>query len=322
MENKFALLDLATPPPPPTHDSSQSAPSPPPHLRNRSNGKGRGRGRGGVRSPPRWKYPSPGPTEIVTSVAVARKAIKYLGTQKIIAVDFEGVELSRDGELCIVQASSVSRIFVFDIMVMGKAVFKQGGLKALLEGRVVKVVHDCRHDCDSLLSQFGVRMVNIWDTQVAFRALRRQAELPEPLPISLKRLLGKFAGMSEEECSIKTAGKNDMREDRDFWKHRPLSTAALDYARFDVEHLLKIHATLRRYLTTENYDVVKEESEEYANMFRDDEDGPRKAQESFDEGVKKAQRDQERWNEFQEQPLRCFIFTSRVLESLRSHKIT
>ena len=342
LENRFSLLSLSSSPnhvstSPPRQPSSLPSSKPPRPNKSTSRktptSKSKQQQQSSNKYPTnkaksnnylRWNYPPPGPTELITTLPQACKAVNYLKSQQIIAVDFEGVELSRTGQLCLLQAASISKIFIFDIIILGKSVFNTrkengAGLGALLEGRVLKVVHDSRHDCDSLLSQFGVRMTNIWDTQVAFRMLKRQQEVStEPLPISLKTLLLKFTGLKEEDCQVKVAGKERMQDDKGFWKTRPLNEEALKYARFDVEHLLKVHNTLRKYLERENYERVREESEIYANMFRDDEDGPRKAQERFDELVKKARADQERWKDFQELPMKNFMFVRfRILQCLR-----
>lgn len=53
----------------------------------------------------------------------------------------------------------------FDIFKMNSEVMQQ--LKAILEDdTVVKVMHDCRHDSAALWYQKGIKIRNIFDTQV------------------------------------------------------------------------------------------------------------------------------------------------------------
>jgi exonuclease 3'-5' domain-containing protein 1 len=67
---------------------------------------------------------------------------------EVIAVDCEGVNLSREGELCLVQIGTESKVYLVDVLEHGRALFEEGGLRALLEStKVRKVLHDCRYDC-------------------------------------------------------------------------------------------------------------------------------------------------------------------------------
>jgi hypothetical protein len=225
-------------------------------------------------------YKAAAASVIVSEPAAARAACLALGAHSRIAVDCEGVTLSRTGRLCLVQIASPQSVFLFDIIKGGKALF-ESGLRELLESpKTIKVMHDCRHDCDALLHQFETRLAPIMDTQVAFSVLRRVRNLKVGLPVSLKTLLKKFVGVSEDDISVKEDIKKTMQSNAEFWLQRPLPPDALQYARFDVVYLLHVAKLLAIYISdaeTTAWDRVLRESSAYSALFRDDADGPRKA---------------------------------------------
>lgn len=72
--------------------------------------------------------------------------VAELSKLEVIAVDCEGVNLSREGELCLVQIGTESKVYLVDVLEHGRALFEEGGLRALLESaKVRKVLHDCRY---------------------------------------------------------------------------------------------------------------------------------------------------------------------------------
>lgn len=228
---------------------------------------------------PRWKAPAP--TVIIRDASATRAAVQVLQKCCWIAVDCEGVLLSRRGALCLLQIASEDSVFMFDVM-HGKESLFDAGLRRLLESdRIYKVMHDCRHDCDALFHQYRVLVAPVIDTQVAFSVLRDVRQLKVGLPVSLKTLLRKYVGVSEDNLNVKDEIKTSMRENPNFWLQRPLSCDALQYARFDVVYLLHIARILYLYITNADkngWDRVLKQSENYAALFRDDEDGPRKAE--------------------------------------------
>lgn len=243
----------------------------------------------------------PLPMLYVDNLSACRDAVNKLSLCARIAVDCEGVALSRTGRLCLLQVASQESIYVFDLIgpdatntAFANAFFDAGGLKDLLESTdVCKVTHDCRHDSDALFHQFGVKLGPVIDTQVVFSVLRRVRGMPQGLPVSMKTLLRKFSGASEEELTMKNAIKDTMQENGDFWINRPLSHQALQYARLDVEYLLSITHLLAKYIDgadKEGWQTVLQESQEYLTVFRDDEDGPRKAQQQYEQMARVARR--------------------------------
>lgn len=263
----------------------------------------------------------------------AVKAVATLSKFQRVAVDCEGVQLSRTGRLCLVQIAGPDVVYFFDVVGRGdvgwgRLLFEKGGLKGLLESEDVwKVMHDCRHDSDALFHQFGVRLAPVIDTQVVFSVLRKARGMPEGLPVSMKTLLKKFAGATEEQLEVKNAVKESMRGDGDFWLKRPLPKQALVYARLDVEHLLFLTDLLGKYIHSADQTAwarVLEGSSEYVAVFRDDEHGPRKAAEQYEQMARVARRQRRAFEKnkrvelhHRSDPMKRFAFDHvRILQSL------
>lgn len=251
----------------------------------------------------RPRYPDqtrrhPPPLTYVTSVDQCARAVSSLSEFNRIAVDCEGVALSRTGRLCLLQLASPNQLFLIDLVGdepdHARSMFEQGGLKRLLQNpKLYKVMHDCRHDSDALYHQFGVKLVSVIDTQVVFAALRKARGMPEGLPVSLKTLLKKFTSATEDDLCMKNTIKTSMKGDNDFWLRRPLSQEAIQYARLDVEHLLSITSTLSRYIRSADptaWNSALKQSQFYVTVFRDDEHGPRKAQQQYERMARIARR--------------------------------
>ncbi|GBN80873.1 piRNA biogenesis protein EXD1, partial [Araneus ventricosus] len=94
-------------------------------------------------------------------------AIKHIRQQDAIGVSLEGIEISRSGTLTWLCVSTSCCNFLFDFLSLGEDAFKKG-LKSILENaRIQKIFHDCRLASDCLYHKYGVRLVNVFDTQVA-----------------------------------------------------------------------------------------------------------------------------------------------------------
>lgn len=281
--------------------------------------------------PPRWKEPAP--TVFIRDAGATHAAVNVLRKHSRIAVDCEGVLLSRTGALCLVQIASPECVFMFDIA-FGKHDLFDAGLRELLESSTVcKVMHDCRHDCDALLHQYSVLVAPVVDTQVAFFVLRDVRGLKVGLPVSLKTLLKKFVRVREEDIVVKEDVKASMKENSKFWLKRPLSVDALRYARFDVMYLLHVAKILQMYITDiepKGWNRVLRESKAYSALFRDDDDGPRKAEIQWARMVTEANadmadRDRSKMTAKlrETDPMRHFKFSSGdVLNTLRDIEST
>lgn len=103
-----------------------------------------------------------------------RACAEALGTlidrQEPVAVDFEGIALSRTGKLCLAQvAPKGGPVYLVDVTTMGHDAFGHGRFRELLESTaVLKLIFDCRCDSDALYHQYGIRMRHLYDIQVVY----------------------------------------------------------------------------------------------------------------------------------------------------------
>ncbi|KAK1859820.1 hypothetical protein I4F81_002414 [Pyropia yezoensis] len=220
---------------------------------------------------------------LVTSVAAATAAAAYLSTFRTLAVDCEGVALSRSGRLCLVQIASPRRAYLFDTVTCAGVL---APVRALLEDpSVTKLLHDCRHDADALAHQAGVLLAGVRDTQVAYGLLVAAAGHAHSLPVSLSTLLRKYAPASVADVALKAAVKARFVADPGLWAARPLDADALAYAVVDVQHLFGVFGRVMRSLDAGGRERVAAASELYCRAYREGPEG---------EGPAAAKRDFER----------------------------
>ncbi|XP_073340195.1 piRNA biogenesis protein EXD1 [Pagrus major] len=94
-------------------------------------------------------------------------AVMHIKKQRVIGVGADGVEAYKLGRLCWLQIATKNKVYLFDILLLGARAFKNG-LSMILENKhILKVIHDCRAIAGSLIAQFGVKLTNVFDTQVA-----------------------------------------------------------------------------------------------------------------------------------------------------------
>jgi len=175
-------------------------------------------------------------------------AVQQLMCQTEIALDVEGVNLSRSGQISLVQIATAGAVYLFDITQLKRSAFKPGrseGLTALLENdAILKVIFDCRTDSDALFHQYDVTMKNTLDLQVfhAFREFKFNCDESTYLT-GLQKCLTLAAphisGMDVRLIStIKTNGRRLFQSSYKIWDSRPLPQELLTYAANDVKYLL------------------------------------------------------------------------------------
>ncbi|GMI81412.1 hypothetical protein like AT2G25910 [Hibiscus trionum] len=161
--------------------------------------------------------------------------------QLVVGFDCEGVDLCRNGTLCIMQIAFQDAIYLVDA-VEGGEVLINACKPALESAHVTKVIHDCKRDSEALYFQFGIKLHNVMDTQIAY-ALIEEQEGRKRLPddhISFVGLLAdpRFCGISYQE---KEEVRLLLRQDPKFWIYRPLSELMVRAAADDVRFLPYIY---------------------------------------------------------------------------------
>jgi len=102
--------------------------------------------------------------------------------------------------------------------------------KVLQDARVQKIFHDVSFDLRILRFQFGVKVKNIFDTQIAATFLNKK-------DLGLKHLLDEYFGIKKER-------KYQMAD----WTLRPLTPDMLLYALHDTAHLIHLRNILSKEL--------------------------------------------------------------------------
>ncbi|KAF8986380.1 hypothetical protein BDQ17DRAFT_1376178, partial [Cyathus striatus] len=107
--------------------------------------------------------------------------LEHLSLYEAIAVDLEGINLSREGRISIMQitAEGSSTVWLIDITTLDATAFNHvdangRSLKGVLESLdIMKAFYDVRSDSDALYNLYGVFMRNVYDIQLLEVACRR-----------------------------------------------------------------------------------------------------------------------------------------------------
>ncbi|CAG9467820.1 unnamed protein product [Pedinophyceae sp. YPF-701] len=183
----------------------------------------------------RCEEPQPPQPEAATSFVFVdtdeqlAECAAHLAAQPEVAVDLEHHDLhSFEGVTCLIQASSRTRDFVIDALVLRHAIPSALG-PVFEDPKIVKVLHEAREDVSWLQRDFGIWIVTLFDTAVAARVLQQRFSL---------------AALMQDVCGVHIS-KSHQRAD---WRLRPIPDAMMDYARRDTHSLLYVYDVLRRRL--------------------------------------------------------------------------
>ena len=149
---------------------------------------------------------------------------------KEIAIDLECHQTrSYQGFTCLMQISSRSRDFIVDTVKIRQEV--GDALRPIFDDPAkVKVLHGADMDIQWLQRDFGLYVVNMFDTGQAARVLQLKA-------FGLAHLLQAYCGV--------LADKKYQLAD---WRLRPLTQEMMKYAREDTHYLLYVYDCLRKEL--------------------------------------------------------------------------
>ncbi|XP_004498930.1 uncharacterized protein [Cicer arietinum] len=167
----------------------------------------------------------------------------------VIGFDCEAVDLCRYGTLCIMQLAFPDAIYLVDVIEGGDVLMK-ACKHALESDYVTKVIHDCKRDSEALYFQFGIKLNNVVDTQIAY-ALIEEQEGQKRLPDDYISLVGLLA--DPRYCGLSYVEKEEvrvlLRQDPKYWTYRPLSKQMIRNAADDVRFLLYIYDQMMAKLT-------------------------------------------------------------------------
>ncbi|XP_074312476.1 exosome complex exonuclease rrp6-like isoform X1 [Silene latifolia] len=194
------------------------------------------------------------PIHIVTNASQLPKELRRPSPERqlVIGFDSEGVNLSRHGTLCILQIATSDAIYIVDAINGGKDLMN--ACKPALESAyITKVIHDCKRDSEALYFQFGIKLHNVVDTQIAYSLLQEQLGLGQPSDdcISFIGLLAdrRFCGISylekKEVCFL-------LQQDPRYWTYRPFTEQMIHAAVDDVRFLPYIHHKIMEKLNEQS----------------------------------------------------------------------
>ncbi len=165
---------------------------------------------------------------LVASREALEEAAAELARARRIAVDLEADSMFHFREkVCLLQMASPQATYVVDPLALDDL----APLKPLMaDDRIGKVFHGADYDIRSLYRDFGIRIRNLFDTELASR----------------------FLGIRESGLEAVLKSRFNVRLDKKYqrkdWSRRPLPGEMMDYAAGDVAHLLPLAREIQREL--------------------------------------------------------------------------
>ena len=170
--------------------------------------------------------------ELLTSSGQVSDLARILSQEPCIAIDTESNSRHRYPErVCLVQVATSTKAYLIDTIAVDD--MKPMG-EVLADETVVKVIQGAEYDIRCLDREWGFRVRNLFDTDIAAR----------------------FVGMKQTGLSALTEAllgvhiPKDARIQKSDWSRRPLSEEAVNYAATDVWYLLSIQRALESRLRT------------------------------------------------------------------------
>uniref|UniRef100_A0A8C9YVF0 Exosome complex component 10 n=1 Tax=Sander lucioperca TaxID=283035 RepID=A0A8C9YVF0_SANLU len=137
------------------------------------------------------------------------------------------------GLTCLIQISSREEDFIIDAIELRSELYILN--EAFTDPAIVKVFHGADSDIEWLQRDFGLYVVNLFDTHQASRALNLARH-------SLDQLLKHF-------CNVNSEKRYQLAD----WRIRPLPDEMVQYARMDTHYLLYIYDCVRVQLLDFNH---------------------------------------------------------------------
>ncbi|KAI8904437.1 ribonuclease H-like domain-containing protein [Gorgonomyces haynaldii] len=165
----------------------------------------------------------------VDTVDALKDMCNILEQSKEIAIDLEHHDYRTFlGFTCLMQISTRSEDFIIDALVLRNHMHLLN--ESFTNPQIVKVFHGAEMDVQWLQKDFGVYVVNLWDTFHASNLLEMNGH--------------SYAYLLEFYCHVKTDKKYQLAD----WRQRPLSDEMMTYAQTDTHYLLYIYDRMRNEL--------------------------------------------------------------------------
>ena len=171
------------------------------------------------------------PMELVETREALERCVADLGLRNEVAVDLEHHDhRSFQGIVCLMQISTRMKDYIIDTLLLRESMDLLGDIFA--NPQITKVFHGCDKDILWLQRDFGLYVVNCFDTFQGAKLLGFSA-------LSLAHLLRHYCGVE--------ADKQHQLAD---WRQRPLPLHLMRYAQEDTHYLLYVYDRIRADLWT------------------------------------------------------------------------
>ncbi|CAO2579312.1 piRNA biogenesis protein EXD1 [Lemmus lemmus] len=194
-------------------------------------------------------------------------AMLHIKKQSVLSVAAEGANVCRHGKLCWLQVATNSRVYLFDIFLLGSRAFNNGLQMILEDKRILKVIHDCRSLSDCLSHQYGVMLNNVFDTQVA-DVLQFSMETGGFLPNCISTLqenLIRHLKVAPKYLSFLEERQRCIQENPEVWLTRPLPPPLLKMLALETTYLLPLRLVLLDEMMSDLTTLV----DGYLNTYRE-----------------------------------------------------
>ncbi len=147
------------------------------------------------------------------------KVLKVLELESLLAIDTEFVwRNTYFPKLSLIQISTENKTYIFDCFSLNTMKLE----RVLSNGNITKIFHSIRGDSSVLFNCLGIKINNIFDTQLAENILNEK----DGNQISYKNIVKKYF--------FKDISKSETNSN---WEKRPLRKKQLEYAAEDVRYL-------------------------------------------------------------------------------------
>lgn len=194
-------------------------------------------------------------------------AMLHIKKQSVLSVAAEGANVCRHGKLCWLQVATNSRVYLFDIFLLGTRAFNNGLQMILEDKRILKVIHDCRWLSDCLSHQYGIMLNNVFDTQVA-DVLQFSMETGGFLPnciSTLQESLIRHLKVAPKYLSFLEERRKRVQENPEVWLTRPLPPPLLKILALETTYLLPLRLVLLDEMMSDLTTLV----DGYLNTYRE-----------------------------------------------------
>jgi 3'-5' exonuclease len=186
------------------------------------------------------------PVLVVNNARTLERARLVLHRPRVLALDCEGVNLGRKGQITLVQVATQEHCCLFDVKHKGRSSDLVIFLRSLLQDEnIIKIIHDVKADSDALYHLLGISVTAIHDTQAYQMVIR---------PTGDSRGLNLNSTLQQFGCPInEVRDTNVYKANPAFWATRPLTEEMVLWAAGDVAAL---HMLRQQQLQLATYDQL------------------------------------------------------------------